>query len=154
VRRSRPETVLFTFGDRRTVVDAMAAIAAGGGWITLQPGFDPDLVAEVSGSSSPPRSAVAVCTWVPGERSRRHGEHVALGIEHGAGSRVATRLAEEGVGVPEAWELVQDDARRGLVVAARAVDPHADVLDWLLRAGVALSSAPLTGEWRALLHRR
>lgn len=155
MRRCPPEVLIFTFDDRREVLAAMGELDPRAGWLTLQPGFDAEAAADDEAARSrAPVDSVPVCTWVPGERSRRSGEHVALGIQHGVRDKVSFRLAEAGVGVPAEWEVVQDNAGRGLVVAARPVDPHDEVLDWLLRAGVALSFAPLTGEWRALVHRR
>jgi hypothetical protein len=156
VPRTPTEVLIFTVDDRAEVLGAMGELDPRGGWLTLQPGFDAEAAAESPGPSllRSPKAAAPVCTWVPGERSRRSGEHVALGIEHGLGSAAADRLAEREVTVPGSWEIVQDNAGRGLVIAAPPASPHHDVLDWLLRAGVALSAAPLTGEWRALVHRR
>jgi hypothetical protein len=56
--------------------------------------------------------------------------------------------------VPEGWVVLQDNPRRGLVVAVPPAEDAADVLAWLLDAATALSLVLLTGEWRALVYRR
>ena len=134
----------------------MAELAPGTGWIILQPGFDPeDATAVGAALGASIRGATAVkCSWVPAERARRRPDYVALGLEHGAGPKVARRLSELGVAIPEPWAVIQDHPRRGLVVAVPLAERHRDVLDWLLRAGDVLTSLPLTGEWRALVFRR
>lgn len=135
----------------------MSEVAATSGWINLQPGYDPD--------DAPPESAMfgllagrgaalPVCTWKPHERTRAGVEYVALGVQHGAGSKVVALLAERGVEIRPTWPVLQDNPRHGLIIAAHPGDAHDDVLDWLLRAGERLSPIPLTGEWRALVYRR
>lgn len=139
------------------VLGAMAEVSAAGGWINLQPGYDPDDAPAESplfGLLAGRGAALPVCTWKPHERTRAGVDYVALGIQHGAGSKVAALLAERGPAIPDSWVVFQDNPRHGLIVAARPGDPHGDVLDWLLQAGERLSPIPLTGEWRALVYRR
>jgi hypothetical protein len=95
-----------------------------------------------------------VCTWVPGERTRRGVEHVSVGVQHGSGPKAADRLADAGVPIPSAWHLFSDHPKRGLVVAVPTNEANATVLEWLLRAGTVLSAVTLTGTWRALVHVR
>ncbi len=132
----------------------MPQLAPKVGWLVLQPGADED--------SLPPGRATArmmtrrpplvpICSWVPGERTRNGIDHVALGIEHARGSKA---LEGVGVEVPPGWEVMQDNQKRGLIVAAPPHEAHAAVLRWLLDAGAALSRLELTGEWRALVYRR
>ena len=156
MRRTTPETIIFRAETPAEVLAAMSELARGTGWIILQPGFDPEHDAAVEGGlGARGRGAtVAKCSWVPGERSRRRSEYVALGLEHGAGPKVARRLSDLGVAIPEPWAVIQDHPRRGLVVAAPPDEPDPDILQWLLRAGDVLSSLPLTGEWRAVVYRR
>lgn len=156
--RPRPEVLIFRFDERDEVLAAMAALAPSQGWLTLQAGFDaegdPDQRPDARIGPGRRGAVVPTCTWVPGERSRRHGEHTAIGIDHGTGTRVVPVLAERQVPLPERWVVTQDNATRGLVLAVPSDEPHHVTLDWILRAGLALSIATLTGEWRALLHRR
>jgi hypothetical protein len=162
VTRPRPEVLVFRFDERAEVLAAMAELGPSHGWLTLQAGFDAEAdlgprPQERTGTrlgSGRRGPVVPTCTWVPGERSRRHGPHTAVGIDHGTGTRVVPVLDERQVPVPERWVVTQDNATRGLVLALPPDEAHDVVLDWILRAGLALSIATLTGEWRALLHRR
>lgn len=157
VRRPPPEVLVFDQEAPAAVIDAMRELAAARGWLNLQPHFgdvDAPPVGARPGVFSGRGPAVPVCTWVPGERTRKGVEHVALGIEHGSGPGAAARLAEVGLAVPEGWVVMQDNPRRGLVVAVPPADDDAVVLDWLLEATTALSRVVLPGEWLALLHRR
>lgn len=127
------------------------------GWVNLQPGIDPadeppapSALSLVFGATSFP---VPVATWVPGRI--RHGSpaHDTIGLQHATGPRVVRRLAELGVPLPEGWRWSQDNPRRGLVVELPPDTPPAAVVDWLVRAAEALSTIPLTGDWRAVFHR-
>lgn len=157
VPRRRPEVILFGAHTAGEVVAAMVELAASRGWINLQPGYDPDDAPAESalfGLLAGRGAALPVCTWKPHEHTRDGTEYVALGVQHGAGSKVVALLADRGVEVPEGWVVVQDNPRHGLIVAARPHDRHDVVLDWLLRVGEQLSPIALTGEWRALVYRR
>jgi hypothetical protein len=77
-----------------------------------------------------------------------------LGILHQSGPKAARALAESGVAVPEGWVVLSDHPRRGLVVAVHPDSAPLDVLDWLLRAGAALTRVPLTGAWQAAVYGR
>lgn len=152
---SEPEIVAFGRDDVGEVVGRMAGLAGGSGWVNLQPGYDPELADPGSGGRWPFRRgpAVPVCTWVPNERagSRRYD---ALGVDHGTAMRAGLVLREHGVAVPEGWSVLQDNPRRGLVVAAPLGADHEQVVRWLVSAGEVLAVVPLTGECRALVHRR
>lgn len=76
-----------------------------------------------------------------------------IGLQHGAGSKVKTKLAEMGHPVPDGWVVTQDSSKKGLVVAVPPSADHGDVLGWLLRAAALVSIVPLTG-WRAAVYRR
>lgn len=126
---------------------------AGDGWINLLPGVPEEEVQEpprsvftaLFGSAQPP---VTMCTWVAGRR----GEAPTVGISHPRGRFAARQLAALGVPVPDRWRVRQDHGRRGLVVRPPVDVPHADVLEWMLRAGAALAMMPLTGSWLARVH--
>jgi hypothetical protein len=158
VAGAEPEILDFTTEERAHVVDTMGVLAPRAGWLIVEPVLDhvdvPPPPGMLGGLFSGRGPAVPSCAWVPGERSRGGAEHVALGIEHGSGPKAAARLADAGLALPAGWVVLQDNARRGLVVAASTGDPHDDVLGWLLAAGNTLSTVPLRGQWRAQVYRR
>lgn len=155
-----PEYLEFARDDRDEVLSRMEGLAQErSGWMMLQPGFD-------EADSPPPRAgvlavfssagpSVPICSWVPGRR-RRNGalDPISIGIEHGSGPRVVGTLASLGVPVPEGWRVVQDQPKRGLVIVLPMADRHDLALEWLVRAGVALSKVPLSGQWRATIYTR
>jgi hypothetical protein len=150
-----PEIVEFLPSETSAVVARMDdLLARNRGWLTLQPGVDPE-------DAPPPRGlfsifsgrgpAVPVCNWVTGERTGSV-THVSVGVQHASGPKAAKRLDELGAGVPSGWKVLADHPKRGLVVAVPPAAKNSDVLDWLLRAGAALTVVPLTGTWRALVY--
>ncbi len=144
--------------DRRPVVAIMVELAAlaGTGWINFDAGVDKDIPV-------PPRSIFASlfgargpdlphCSWVPEPNGP-----TSIGIQHASGPRAARRLTGAGLAPPESWRLRQDHPRRGLVVevpAGSAPAAQDEVLEWLLRAGRALATVPLSGFWLATVHRK
>ena len=156
--RETPEISEFVPPAVDAVVAAMEALAgAQHGWITLQPGIRPEdtppqrsIFGALFSGTGPP---VPVCTWVAPESSQKP-PHAEVGILHQAGPKVIRRLASDGIEVPEGWVVLADHPRRGLVIAVHPDSAHADVLEWLLQAGAALSRVPLTGTWQAAVHGR
>ncbi len=153
-----PELVEFRPDAAEAVVGHMAAMAAThDGWINLQPAVDAEdaprggspLFGIFSGSGPP----VPLMTWTPGERRRRGFGPITVGIQHGAGPKAADRLRESGHPVPEAWMVLQDHPKRGLVTAVPADADHATVLRWLIQAATVLSTVALVGDWRAAVYR-
>lgn len=152
------DLVEFQPPDTSVVVDAMAELAAAQrGWITLQPGIRPEdtppqksVVGALFSGTGP---AVPLCTWVAPEPGQKP-PHAELGILHQSGPKAARTLTEAGVAPPDRWVVLSDHPRRGLVIAVHPDAAHADVLDWLLRAGAALTRVPLTGSWQAAVHGR
>jgi hypothetical protein len=152
-----PRDVMFTVDDRADVVDRMAELADGSGWIVFDAAVHED-------DLPPPPGLVGVLTakgpdvpelsWVPGERGGRRVEPLSVGIRHASGPKAKARLAEAGHPVPEGWYVVQDNPKRGLVVQVPDTEPHAAVLDWLLKAAAVLATVPLTGDWRARIWHR
>jgi hypothetical protein len=156
--RRRTEVIEFKVEDTTAVVRAMDELAAAhDGWINLHPVVRPE-------DEPPPQRGlgtmmlagavhdVPVCTWVAGKVTRQGVAPDSLGVQHAAGARVRPRIAAAGVPVPTGWRLVQDHARRGLVVQPGPDTPHQEVLTWLLEVGAVLSAVRLTGNWRAEVH--
>ena len=157
VPAAEPEVVVFRRTDMAPALALMAELVAAKGWLTLQPGVAEEDAARHGGKPnlfSGRGPGVPVCTWVPNERTRRGETYVAIGIEHGAGSKAVRLLAERHAPVPDRWVVLQDNPRRGLVVATPVEEAPEHVLAWLLDAAAALSPVPFTGEWRALVYRR
>jgi hypothetical protein len=150
------EELLFRVEDVQPVVDAMAELADGSGWLVLHAAVEDDDLPPppaFAGLFSAKGPDVPELSWVPGERGRRP-QPLAVGIRHGAGPKAKRTLAEQGHAVPDDWFVVQDNPRRGLVANVPDTAAHADVLDWLLKAAAILANAPLSGDWRARIHRR
>src|SRR5436309_2937892 len=128
-----PEHIDFRIDDRAAVIARMDGLArTGQGWINLSPALDED--------EPPPRSSnfglfsgrgpdVPLCTWVPGTPTQ-------VGVQHGAGPKVADVLRTLGEPVPEGWRVTQDHSRRGL-----------EARQLLVEGGVVLvlAVAPLPG---------
>lgn len=117
---------------------------AGARFVNLHPGVDAEEVPPTSplgnlfGNRGP---VVPLATWTPGE----------IGLQHMAGQRAVRFLAGKGVPVPEAWYVVSDHPKRGLVL--RTYDtPVAEVLAWLIRAATVTCPLPITGPWHAVVH--
>ena len=156
--RGQVEEIVVRPDDPGPLIERMADLAsAHGGWVNLQPAMrDEDApppargLAIFLGSPGPP---VPVCTWVPGAMGRRGAAPDQIGVQHGLGSRVLGRLAEGGCPLPAGWRWRQDNARRGLVVELPVGTLPAEVVAWLVAAGRLLSTVPLAGPWRAIVHR-
>lgn len=156
---AEPLVIEFSEEHRASVVKRMEAMtAARQGWVNFTPGLDVDfpppqrtVLAGLFGARGPD---VPLATWAPPSKGDR--EPATAGIQHGQGPRIAARLAELGLAVPEGWRMLQDHPKRGLVCAVPASNSPAELdamLDWLLRAAGALCPIPRTGEWRALCYR-
>ncbi len=152
-----PRYVEFRPEDAQDVVRTMAAMAeAGKGWVNFEPAVNVDDVPPDRGAFSflsGRGPVVPLGTWTPGTVTRRgRREPAMLGLQHPAGSRAKSLLAQLGHPVPEGWPVVQDHVRKGLVVAVPPEVGAGEALDWLLRAARLLSTIPLTGGWRAALY--
>lgn len=117
----------------------------GARFVNLHPGVDADEVPPsgifggLFGNRGP---IVPLATWTPGES----------GLQHGVGQRVQRFLEERGVPVPEAWYVVAEHPKRGLVV--RTYDtPVEQVLTWLVRAATVACPLEITDPWVAVVHR-
>lgn len=138
------------------VAHRMAVLAAAhDGWMNLLPGVPEEDVPAPSvgpftalfGSGDPP---VSMCTWMPpgGPGTRRAGVET-VGIMHARGRGAVAQIASAGAAVPPGWTVRQDHVKRGLIVHPASGTSHGAVLAWMIAAGAALSTIPLTGRWKA-----
>ena len=155
-----PQYIEFLLTDLGGLLQRMAELDAHHrGWINFQPAVDVEDV-------PPPRGAlggllsgrgpeVPLATWTPeGPRRGRaqRPEPPTIGVQHAAGPRATATLAALGHPVPNGWVVLDDHAKRGLVVAVPPAVPHAEVVTWLLRGAALLTTIPLTGRWRAAIY--
>jgi hypothetical protein len=134
-----------------------ARAEASKGWVNFEPSVDPD---DLSGSGdgffglfSGRGPEVALATWTPPTAGRRgRVEPAMLGLQHGAGRRVKTKLADAGHAVPDGWLVVQDYVKKGLVISLPPGVAHVDVLTWLLGAARTTSPVPIGPGWRASIY--
>lgn len=155
---SVPEYVEFQLDRLEVVLATMDRLAeAGRGWVNFEPAVDPEDVArEGSGTFalfSGRGPIVPLATWAPGSSSRKgRREPTMLGLQHPAGSKAKPLLRQRSHPVPDGWVVVQDHARKGLVVHVPATVSPAEALDWVLRAATLLCGVPLIGGWRAAVY--
>ena len=147
----------FEPGSEGDVVEAMAELAGGGGWLTIDPAIDerfpPPTQSTFGRLVSGRGPAVPRATWVPADVDRRRPEPVSVGILHGTGADAVGRLAEKDIAIPDRWRVVNDHSKRGLVLWVPIDIDHLDVLRWTCTASRALTRIPLAGGWRAAVHR-
>jgi hypothetical protein len=156
VRRRRSlEQLEFRPPVTAAVLERMRVLSdAHDGWINFLPGVPEEEVEPPSrgifstlfGSVQAP---VSMCTWVPAGRGRTGSGEQTVGVLHPRGRYAVAQLGRLGVPVPSGWRVGQDHARRGLIVHPGPAVPPPDVLEWMLRAGAALTAVPLTGTWQA-----
>ncbi|MEA2685708.1 MAG: hypothetical protein QOE93_903 [Actinomycetota bacterium] len=136
-------------------MDALAA--AGKGWVNFEPAIDLDDLPPNGGGFfglfSGRGPDVALATWTAATVPRRGKPQPAMiGLQHGAGRRIKTQLADAGVPVPGGWVVLQDYVKKGLVISVPAGTRHEAVLTWLLAAARATSPIPIRGKWRASVY--
>jgi hypothetical protein len=155
VPRSTPEQIEFRYDAWEPVLARMAELAeAGNGWLNLYPETDEDDPEPAAGSSvlrglvGGRGPAVPMGTWVAATPKAP----ASVGVAHGVKEKVAPRLRAAGVFAPERWQLVQDNARRGLVVRVPADETPEEILAWLMSAIDELCPVTLTGHWLAEVH--
>lgn len=144
------------FDDADLMAAVDAAASKGSGWINLEPVVEEEHLPERPGPFAflaGPSHEVPTATWVPGRHgSRGETKPTTIGLQHAAGRRLAWRLADLGVPLPDGWRVTQDHPRRGLVVSVpSSADPHA-VVTWLLQLADVVCVVPSTGRWRASVH--
>lgn len=149
------EEVEFDPGEPEAVVGHMDRLAERrDGWVNLLPGVaeedaDPPARGVFSVFFGTARPPVSMCTWTPAGKGAAAVETV--GILHPRGKNAVHQLKELGVELPETWRVRQDHASRGLVIVVPQ-GAHARALEWMVRAGAALSKVPTTGRWKARVY--
>lgn len=155
--RSRPlELEFVAFDDPELLAHMATLVARGAGWINLEPIVEeedlplrPGPFAFLTG----PTHEVPTVTWVPGRHaSGGDTKPTTVGLQHAGGGRVAWKLRDLDMPVPEGWRITQDHPRRGLVASVPAGADDRAVMAWLLGAAEALCAVPATGRWRASVH--
>ena len=155
--RARPAELEFEANDDPELLARMAMVEAGGtGWINVEP-----VVAEEHEPPQPGPFAflggsthkVPTVTWMPGKHlPDGTAKPTTVGLQHAAGPRVAWKLRDLGLPLPAGWRITQDHPRRGLVALVPADTDNSVVIDWLLRAALAVCTVPTTGRWLASIH--
>ncbi len=142
------------------VLQQMERIAAAGdGWVNFLPDIEneydarPTVATGLAAILGPRQVPVTLATWLPVPRrarsTGRRPAHATLGILHPMGRGAVGRLASVGIEVAPDWVVVQDHARRGLLLHLPPTVAASVVLEFAVRAGTELSAARLTGGWEA-----
>ncbi len=155
--RARPVELEFTAHDDPGLLARMGEIATHRtGWINVAPIIDeehtppePGPFAFLGGSTH----KVPTATWMPGRRAGNGTvKPTTVGLQHAVGPRLAWKLRDIGMPVPEGWRVTQDHPRRGLVLLVPADADDRAVMDWLLNAATFACAVPTTGRWIASIH--
>jgi len=138
------EPILVTAEDpRKLIVIINEQREAGRGWTNIVPEIPPDFpLPDTPGPLAvfSKRGPVVPMATIMTAHQR---EPAQLGIQHGAASQVLDRLSP----LPEGWRKLQDNAKRGLVLAFPP-DTSAELLvGWSLSALASLCLPPRTGNF-------
>lgn len=152
-----PDEIVFRADDRAELVARMARLArARDGWVNISPvlpeGVNPPRqgLLRFLGARGP---EALLATWIPGKARREGFEPTTVGLQHAAGKKVVSRLADSGLPMPEGWRVTQDHAARGVVATVGEGADLDEVAAWLLGAAERVATSPLTGKWRATFYR-
>ncbi|MGH9280095.1 MAG: hypothetical protein ACRD12_18600 [Acidimicrobiales bacterium] len=157
---AEPEVIEFEAADTAELVRHMEALTeTHEGWINLEPEVyadEEDVPQPRRGLLSvfaPPAPSIPLGTWTPAPPSKRgRAQPATVGLQHPTGKRAKLALLDAGHPVPRGWVVLQDHARRGLVLAVPPEVGHAEMMAWLMRAGALLSVIPVTGRWKAAVY--
>jgi hypothetical protein len=156
VPRTPPEQIEFRYDEWEPVLQRMNDLSRDRhGWINLFPETaDEEIERPDSGSTvfatlfRNRAPEVPLGTWL----ARTDKAPASVGVSHAARAKAAPLLTEAGVFAPEGWRLVQDNARRGLVVRLPDDAAAEEVLSWLMSAIDELCPVEITGHWLAEIH--
>jgi len=115
-----------------------------------------NLSLEVEAEHAPPPDSVLFALfsargpWSPfvtlmSSRLGKRPRPAQLGIQHRTGTRCAQRLEEAGLAVPEAWLILSDHPKRGLLLGLPDAAQADSVAAWLLPVMESLNRTPTTG---------
>jgi hypothetical protein len=157
VPRTPPEQIEFRYDEWEPVLERMNELSREGtGWINLFPEtVDEEIDRPPSGSSvfgtlfRNQAPEVPLGTWT----ARTDKAPASVGISHAVRQKVAPTLVQAGIVAPTTWRLVQDNARRGIVVRVPDDEQPEQVLSWLMSAIDELCPVQITGQWLAEIHR-
>ena len=134
---------MVTAADRRALVEVVVEQRLTGGWTNVVPEIPEDV--PLPPTPGPlavfsKRGPVVPMATITAPSGRQPGQ---VGFQHGAAAKVARRLGE----LPPGARLVQDHARRGLVVSlTEEVDAPA-LVDWVLAALAEVCIPPRTSRF-------
>jgi hypothetical protein len=115
-------------------------------FINISPGVDAEEVPPRSGLShllGNRGPTVPLATWTPEE----------IGIQHMAGQRVTTFLADRGCPVPDEWYVASEHPKRGLVLKTYQATAE-QTLGWLVEAARLLCPLEVVLPWQAVVRTR
>src|SRR5262245_57277081 len=153
-----PQIIEFDPYEPDIVLDCMETILERRrGWVNFEPRIPeeqgPPETGGVLGVLSNRGPLIPLCTWTPPEVSRKGAVGPqTIGIQHALGAKARPRLTEVKLEVPAGWLVRGDHPKRGMVLELPADEAVATVLDWLLAAGEALVTVPVTGRWTAVVY--
>jgi hypothetical protein len=152
------DEIEFTVGAGEAVAEVLRNLAAErAGWVNVRPIVEaadlPDPPVGLLAIFTKPIAPLPIGTWMAPVERRGTVRPARLGVMHPANTRVVPRLREAGVVAPSSWRLVQDNARRGVVVDVPADEDPMLVVTWLVGAIAELSPVPFGGNLRATVHR-
>ena len=138
------EPLLITASEPAALVDAiLEQRTAGKGWINIVPEIPPEVPLPATPGPLAVFSKRGPVVPMATIMTARHRDPAQLGIQHGAASQVLERLGP----LPEGWRKLQDNAKRGLVIAL-APDTSAGLLaEWTLSALATLCIPPRTARF-------
>lgn len=151
VARPTPSLIDHNADELAAVMSTLAA--SGRGWVNLLPEIPEDVPVPSTPSAlavfSKRGPVVPLGTWTAPTPARNGATAPAeIGIQHGAARRAADALADTPGSVPDGWNVLSDNPRRGIVVRPPDGTPLADQARWLLDALAAICIPPRTGRFQ------
>jgi hypothetical protein len=152
------DEIEFTVGAYDVVSEAVRQLAdERQGWVNVRPLVDaedlPDPPVGLLAVFTKPMTPLPMGTWMAPSERRGRLRPARLGVLHPVSARVVPRLREAGVIAPSTWRLLQDNARRGVVLEVPPDEDPSVMLTWLVGAISELSPVAFDGRLRASVHR-
>jgi len=129
-------------------IERIAADGTGSEWITISPWVDQEHLPVTSVlrrmfTARGPK--VPEATWFPPVK----GDPAQLGILHSSGPGALERLNSACALAPEAWRLVSDHSKRGVLFAIHPDSAPKQIIDFAVEAASALAGVPTDDRWIA-----